>query len=131
MKMAVQTFFGVALSLLIVLGGGRFTIGKMVCLESGYSSYSMGKAKDCCEKNSSSDQSVKRSCCDLVNVSYSLDDYNPSNNVKVAVQGFEFYHLPFSINLFPFNIFSSKKVFSGLPPPDIKDRLYSFRSLLL
>lgn len=133
MKRICISFLAVLLSALVLLGGGQFTIGRMVCLGDGHASYSLGKAKDCCETNGAPQESLKTSCCDLTNVSFSLDDYNPSNKVHVYALGFDFFHLPFSILHLPLNIFSSGEIvaIADIPPPDIKDRLYSFGSLLL
>lgn len=75
----------VLLSALILLGSGRFTIGKMLC-PSGKTTYSLGNAKNCCEKKNDAAQFKKPSCCSLINVAYSLNDFNPSEKVKVSAQ---------------------------------------------
>jgi hypothetical protein len=127
---SITVFF---LAVLFLLGSGKFTIGKMTCMGNGHASYSLGNAKDCCEKKDAPHETLKRACCELITISYSLDDYNPSQKINVSPLHVDFYPLfPVACRL-PLTIVSSNAIFaiSDLPPPDIKDRLYSFRSLLL
>jgi hypothetical protein len=131
MKAIARSFFSVLLSALVLAGSGGFTVGKMICIGDGHASYSLGRAKDCCEKNGTSDGALKPICCNLVNIAYSLNDFNPSNKINVSAAEFDFFHLPSAILPLPLTVFSFKNSYSGLPPPDIKDRLYSLRSLLL
>ena len=127
---SISVFF---LAVLILLGSGKYTIGKMICVGNGQATYSLGNAKDCCDKNGARHETLKRSCCDLINVSYSLDDYNPSQKITVSPLQFDCLYLPtagchlLSTVVFSTNIFSV----SALPPPDTKGRIYSICSLLL
>lgn len=131
MNRAIRYVWVFLLSGLIILGSGRFTLGKMICIESGQIAYSIGKAKDCCEKNGSPEKSLTSSCCDLVNVSFSLDDFSPSSKPSSASPT-SFFIIPV-FDLLPLTSgFSQRPLYySDLPPPDTKGRLYSFRSLLL
>jgi hypothetical protein len=126
---AARLFFILILSVFVIMGSGSFTIGKMICRGDGHAAYSFGAAKDCCEKNGTPLKSVKRPCCDLVSVSYALDDFSPSSTVQSANDQFVFMlSLDFRLQM---SNFALPVFYSDLPPSDIKDRLYSFRSLLL
>ena len=122
------------LSLLFIFGGGQFTIGKMVCLESGHSAYSLGQAQECCELQIPDHTIVTSKCCDLKNVSYNLNDFNLSQKVNVSSFSFISIHPHFSICSLRSLIFLPHDIFShaDLPPPYTgKELVYLFRSLLL
>jgi hypothetical protein len=118
------------LSVLLLIGSGGFTVGKMVCLGNGHVSYSLGNAKDCCEKEGAPQRTIKSSCCNLINIFYSLDDFSPASKIITNPA-----QLVFAVPAFAFKVqvsnFKLETFYSDLPPPDIKDRLHSFCSLLL
>ena len=131
MKRLGMYAFSVLLSLLILLGGGHYTVGKMICLGSGHTSYSLGNAKVCCEKSSSSCETIANSCCKLVDVTYTLDQFFPSFDVLTQDQSL-IYILPvfeFAAKLSMY--MSTVFYYADIPPPDSSDRLYVFCSLLL
>ena len=123
------SFSVILLSVLVILGSGRFTIGKMICT-GGMATYSLGNAKDCCKKNDDQKNSVENSCCKLINVSYSLDDFSPSLKINSTPHQLVFEIPSFDLKLQTFN-FRLPTFYSDLPPPDTKDRLHILGSLLL
>ncbi len=118
------------LSALVILGSGKYAIGKMICIGNGHATYSLGNAKDCCEKNGTQRETIKKSCCELINVAYSLDDFSPSSKITSSPEQLVFTTPAFSL-LPPISNIQYPIFYSDLPLPDIKDLLYSFRSLLL
>ena len=129
MKRLGISIFTISLALLIIVGGGHFTIGKMMC-SGGMQTYSLGNAKDCCEKKESGTESLESCCCELINVSYSLNDFSSSQKVNVSALEFNFFSSP---SAFVFRLPSTLLHFplKDLPPPDTKELLFEFRSLLL
>ena len=118
------------LSVLIILGSGKYAIGKMICLGNGHATYSLGNAKDCCRKNGTQHETLKKNCCDLINVAYSLDDFSASSKITSSPEQLVFVTPAFSL-LPPISNIQYRISYSDLPPPDIKGLLYTFRSLLL
>lgn len=51
------------------------SINKMVCLKSGLTTVSINDNKDCC-KEDSSQSTLKAACCDFLNFSINLKEYN-------------------------------------------------------
>lgn len=102
----------------------------MICIGNGHASYSLGNAKDCCDKNEAHHETIKKSCCELINVSYSLDDFSPSSKITSSPDQLVCIIPAFAFQFLNHNL-QFATYYSDLPPPDIKDRLYSFRSLLL
>ena len=114
---------------LILLGSGGFTIGKMIC--GGNISYSLGKAKDCCSSEKTSEESLS-CCCELTDFSYSLDKFSTCEKVKVAPQEIDGLYwaaadcrLPVCFS--PVSACHSKDP----PPPPPGDYLHVIGSLLL
>src|ERR1051326_564762 len=120
-------FLSVFLSVLILLGSGRFTIGKMLC-PAGKATYSLGNAQDCCEKKSA-EECLKPSCCTLINISYSLNDFNPSEKVKVSAGQID-------LSSFALVVFRLPSILIHLPPidtspPEINSSLSFLGSFLI
>ena len=116
------------------MGSGGFTIGKMICggNECVETDYSLGKAKDCCDESNTSDK-TEVCCCELINVSYTLDDFSASEKTTVSPQQVDFPHLlSGNLNL-SFVTSALKNIFSvsDLSPPHTKELLFTFCSLRL
>jgi hypothetical protein len=129
MKRVGIYFFTISLSLLVVLGSGQFTIGKMICLGSGHSSYVLGNATDCCDKGDAHHQKIEKPCCDLVTISYFLADFSISQKVNITAQEFNSFFFP-SVFIFHQPFFKHLS-FNGSPPPNSKDYLHFIGSLLI
>lgn len=118
------------LAFLVLLGSGGFTVGKMICGGNECAStYSLGFAKDCCSNNSSTEK-VKSCCCELINVSYALDDFSVSEKTNISAQQLNFVFL----SLVPsFELHSCITHFplTDPSPPDPQDYLHLIGSLLL
>ncbi|TAL60995.1 MAG: hypothetical protein EPN85_06020 [Bacteroidetes bacterium] len=118
------------LGFLVLLGSGGFTIGKMICGGNECAStYTLGKAKDCCASENTSKESIS-CCCELIDVSYTLDEFSVSAKMSIAAVEFDFFH---ARSAFVFPLPSS---FLHLPcpdplPPDPRGYLYCIGSLLL
>lgn len=125
----------IVLAIFVLLGSGGFTVGKMICGGNDCSpTYTLGKAKDCCALENKAAESLS-CCCELVDVSYSLDQYCVSEKVNVSAQQFSF--------LFPaYGIFSHlpatgkqiavvHRTFTDTSPPDPQAYLHFIGSLLL
>lgn len=67
------------MSLTVLFGTHGFTIGKMLCLESGKTKYSFSEPGDCCNDKGDA-QVIKNKCCDLKSSTYKLSAYNSFNN---------------------------------------------------
>jgi hypothetical protein len=132
MKRFGISFLIVILTLFVLLGSGSFTIGKMICGENECPpTYVLGKAKDCCFlANSVGETMSQPCCCQLTDVSYSLDEFNTSQKLNISPQAFNSF---FSLSVFVFNQSSSlKRILStNSSPPDPKGYLYFIGSLLL
>ena len=130
MKRILTSLSILFLAVLVLLGSGGFAVGRMVCVGNGHVSYSIGNAKDCCEKNGASHKTLKKPCCDLKTISYSLDDFNSSQKVKLSSEQFAICSLP---NILPSHLPSALLHLTSeyLPPPDGKDRLHLIGALLL
>ena len=130
MKRIGISLSAILLSTLIVLGSCQIIIGKMICSSGKMSNYSFGNAKDCCEKKGSVTESLESSCCKLINVFYSLNDFSSSQKVNVSAVEFNFFS---SATAFVLQLPSTNLHFTlkDLPPPDTKELLFEFRSLLL
>lgn len=131
----IGTFlFIILISTLLLIGSSGFTIGKMICggNECIGTDYSLGKAKDCCDGTATSDK-TEVCCCELINVSYILDNFNPSEKIIVSPQQVDFPYLTSGILHLSFVSSCAKKIFfvSDLPPPHTKELLFTFCSLLL
>lgn len=122
----------IILAIFVLLGSGGFTVGKMICGGNECAStYTLGKAKDCCAgEKAPVDSQVKSCCCELVNVAYNLDEFSVSEKVNVSAQEFQVF---FSSEVLNFPLPSS---IIHLPspdpsPPDAQDYLHFIGSLLL
>lgn len=120
----------IMLAFLVLLGSGGVTVGKMICGGNECSStYTLGKAKDCCASEPASGESLS-CCCELIDVSYSLDEFSVSEKANVSPQELTAFispsafitHVPCSLLHLPF---------LDVPPPDTKDYLHFIGSLLL
>lgn len=131
MKRVGILFFLLSLSLLVLLGSGQFTIGKMICQENGFASYSLGNATDCCDKKEANHQTLEKSCCELITISYTLNDFSISQKTTISVQGFDFFFLPAVTAFHLSSPFFLHIPFVDFPPPDAKEILHLFCSLLL
>jgi len=122
----------ILLSALLLLGSGGFTIGKMICGGNEcLSTYSLGAAKDCCDSGNESEKSLSRSCCcELINVSYSLDDFSVSEKTNISAKEFEFFFSS-SLPVFHFQSTLLRIPFSDTSPPSSQDYLHLIGSLLL
>jgi len=120
------------LAFLVLAGSGGFTIGKMICggNECAVSSYSLGKAKDCCASENESETSIKSCCCELIDVSYSLDEFSVSEKLNVSAQEFDLF---FSSSIFVCHPpFATLRLPLPAPsPPDMQQYLHFIGSLLL
>jgi len=132
MKRLSISFSVVILVLLILLGSGGFTISKMICGGAECApTYALGKAKDCCISENSSEEAMSESCCcQLIDVSYALDEFSVSEKVNVHAQESILLYSPF---VFLLHLPSSPVHFSlsDLSPPEAKELLYFFCTLLL
>lgn len=118
------------LAFLVLLGSGGFTIGKMICGGNECAStYSLGLAKDCCGNDDPSEK-IKSCCCELINVSYVLDDFSVSEKTNVSAQQLNFF---FSSSVPSFELHSLITYFplTGHSPPDPQNYLHFIGSLLL
>lgn len=104
MRYWLRVFTVSSLLLLVLMGSGRITIGRMICLGSGYTSYSIGNAKDCCGEKSPCAEDISQGCCDLRNISFKLPEFNISEKLKILVckisfplPQFSFFNLSFLI----------------------------------
>lgn len=120
----------IALTFLVLLGSGGFTVGKMICGGNECSStYTLGKAKDCCTSENTASESLS-CCCELIDVSYSLDEFSASEKANVSPQELTSFisscafvlHLPSALFHLPC---------ADIPPPDTKNYLHFIGSLLL
>lgn len=134
MKRVGISLFIILMSSLILMGSGGFTIGKMICggNECVETDYSLGKAKDCCEGANAAEK-TEVCCCELINVSYVLDDFSAPEKTTVSPQQVDSPHLISDILHLSFFTSASKNIFSvsDLPPPHTKELLFTFCSLLL
>lgn len=106
------------LSSLVLTGSVGLTIGRMICLGSGYTSYSIGNAKDCCGEKSPCAQDISQSCCDLRNISFKLPEFNISEKLKISVPEFHSFpllQLCFSNQSFIIHHLSFKAVILSTP----------------
>jgi len=120
------------LAFLVLLGSGGCTIGKMICGGNECSSaYSLGVAKDCCPSENESKEFIESCCCELINVSYSLDDFSVSEKVNVSADPVKIFLTPcrYVFNS-PFAI-SPSSFFSNPSPPESREYLHFIGSLLL
>lgn len=62
-------------AILFLLLSFNVSINKMVCLKSGFTTVSIANNKDCC-KEESNRSIVKATCCDVLNFSINLKEYN-------------------------------------------------------
>ena len=118
----------------VLLGSGGFTIGKMICGGNECaSSYSFGAAKDCCDPGSEQKETFSKDCCcEIINVSYALDDFSLSEKVSVSAQQLHLFYLPTAYCQLPAFLFSNPlHTFADASPPFTTDPLYLIRSLLL
>lgn len=130
-RIAISSSFFL-LTFLVLLGSGGFTIGKMICVgnECAVSSYSLGKAKDCCSSGNESEENVQSCCCELIDVSYSLDEFSISEKINVSAQEFDLFISPFVFVLhLPSYILHLPSLDPS--PPDTQQYLHFIGSLLL
>ncbi len=132
MKRLSISFSVILLAFLVLLGSGGFTVGKMICggEECAVTQYSLGKAKDCCATESTPAETLS-CCCELIDVSYSLDEFSVSEKVNVSAQEFPSF---FTASSFTFHVPSALLHLSSLSdpsPPNPRACLYFIGSLLL
>lgn len=131
MKKISRFIFSVFLLLLVLLGSGQFTIGKMICGDTDCAviSYSLGKAKDCCTSQNTS-EGISSCCCQLINVSYALDEFSVSEKTNLCAQGSDLFLSP-SVIVLPLLHFSNciLSFSDSSPPPSSKNQLYLIGSL--
>ena len=130
MKRLSTSLLVLPLAFLVLLGSSGFTVGKMICGgNESASSYTLGKAKDCCSSENTSEESLS-CCCELIDVSYFLDEFSVSEKVDVRAQEFTFSNSfsQFTLHL-PSTLLHRPSI--DIPPPDTKDYLYFIGSLLL
>lgn len=136
------------LAIVFLLSSLGFTINKMSCLKTGTSKLSLIALEDCCiKKQKKSEVSCcadetpeptidlttisKADCCDIVNTSFDLSDFQPSkNNTLPIAQALEMVVVPAHLNLVyaaqSFQTFSNNN-----PPPHLYGRaLLSHISIL-
>jgi hypothetical protein len=130
MRRAGTSIFVFLLAALVLLGSGGFTVGRMVCAGNGHVSYSIGHAKDCCEKKGMAHKPLKKGCCNLKNISLSLDHFSFSQKTKVSPQPFGLCSLP-TVRTTPLASYVCRLPSRHFPPPDTKDRLHLTGALLL
>lgn len=123
------------LTFLVLLGSGGFTVGKMICgaNECSSVSYSLGKAKDCCASENAPAESISKSCCcELIDVSYSLDEFSVSEKLTVSALEFDFLYLPTAYCQLPASQTSvALNSLQDIPPPNCREYLHFIGSLLL
>lgn len=131
MKRFARIFTVFILSSLIMIGSGGFTIGKMICLGSGYISYSIGNAKDCCGEKSACASALASGCCDLKNVSLELPEFSISE--KVEILNLQFCSFALTLICVPDLLFDiCNSVFnSDISPLSLKEYLHFISSLRL
>ena len=120
------------LSILLFLGSGGFTLGKMECGHDNNlnTKYSLGEAKDCCNQEGKSEISTS-CCCKLTNISYKLDVFSIFKKAKVSPSSHNLFLPPSHVHVqLPTQIFVLKS-HEPFPPPNSKSYLNFICSLLL
>lgn len=83
MKNAFRFVLSTMLAVTILLSGSSFTLGKMVCLETGYTVIDYKKVEDCCDAHKPAPVVVRENCCEVTNLDITID-YFVQNNTSVA-----------------------------------------------
>lgn len=118
------------LSALVLLGSGGLTLGKIICGVGPCSTteYTLGKAKDCC--SGESDGIVKDCCCELIDVTLDLDEFNTTEKLTVESNISWLISFPAPYCLLPASSFKAETSDHTESPPSPPSVL-SLRSLRL
>jgi hypothetical protein len=76
MKKFAGAFFSILLCVAILFGTQGITIGKMICLKSGRTIYSLKAPVDCCKKDAAGKDVIKPKCCDLKSSTLKLSGFH-------------------------------------------------------
>jgi hypothetical protein len=127
----LQKIISFFLAITFLVSSLGFTANKMICLKTGKVKISLVHVKNCCPEKKSSVPVLKAQCCDLVNTSFYLGNFQNSQKLSI---GHSFisavYNSFFSRKLFltvqPTTFFSA-----DLPPPHSGRTILSFNSILI
>lgn len=85
MKSSIKLVLVTLLSTLILLSTGGFSLAKMICLKSGYTSISLNTPEDCCkDKEQHTPFSIKAKCCDISTMNIDALHYLASTQQKAV-----------------------------------------------
>ncbi len=133
MKIA-QKIVSVFLAVVFLASSLGFTVNKMTCLKSGKVVLSATAAKECCNDKPSSKTTIKKRCCDLLNSSFCLSDFQNTEKTTIEKSGASYLPLAFlnsSDNRVIFSRVASQYFYADLPPPLHGRQLLTFISTLI
>ncbi|HTL81845.1 MAG TPA: hypothetical protein VL651_09090 [Bacteroidia bacterium] len=87
MRKLFKSSVSILLAIFIFVSGSGFVIGRMMCMHSGYTLYSLSEAKDCCAP--SKGISIKGNCCAITNAFIKTDKFVSQSRVDIP-QDFSF-----------------------------------------
>jgi hypothetical protein len=85
MQRLPRILFSSILSLFLLMGGSGLVIGKMICLETGFTFYSAGEIADCCDDEKGG-ASVGEKCCEISTVVIQQDDFVNEGHIILKSQ---------------------------------------------
>ena len=128
---SIQKIIPVCIAVAFLLSSLGFTINKMACLKSGKTHISFLPFKDCCPEKNSTKTIIKSPCCDINNISFKLNDFDPSQKSNIPVVDKLIFLKQVSVKQPILNTTTSKLSFADLPPPLHGRQLLSFISILI
>lgn len=84
MKIFFKAFTVAILSLITLVSGSGFALGKMICLESGHTVVAFHAVEDCCGDEEQTGYAFESKCCDITNISFEGKTFTGSYQHEIS-----------------------------------------------
>ncbi|GAB4137307.1 MAG: hypothetical protein Fur0041_12050 [Bacteroidia bacterium] len=84
MKLFFKAFTVAILSVITLISGSGFALGKMICLESGHTVVAFHAVEDCCGDEEQTGYAFESKCCDITNISFEGKTFTGSYQHEIS-----------------------------------------------